>query len=90
MAGCVTDFAAECEAQIGTVFPDPFYHNSTENHNLIGVANVFLSALFHDVVLDYHTPIISPQVCMHKYWSDTSIGSDFGSTFEHSTIMVLL
>ncbi|KAG5679191.1 hypothetical protein PVAND_008778 [Polypedilum vanderplanki] len=39
---------------------DPFYE-SQENHNLIGVANVFLEALFHDVKLDYHTPIISQQ-----------------------------
>ncbi|XP_050554862.1 kinesin-like protein KIF13B isoform X16 [Spodoptera frugiperda] len=39
---------------------DPFYE-SQENHNLIGVANVFLEALFHDVTLDYHTPIISQQ-----------------------------
>ncbi|KOX74799.1 Kinesin-like protein KIF13A [Melipona quadrifasciata] len=39
---------------------DPFYE-SQENHNLIGVANVFLEVLFHDVRLDYHTPIISQQ-----------------------------
>ncbi|XP_063219921.1 kinesin-like protein KIF13A isoform X3 [Bacillus rossius redtenbacheri] len=39
---------------------DPFYE-SQENHNLIGVANVFLEVLFHDVSLDYHTPIISQQ-----------------------------
>lgn len=39
---------------------DPFYE-SQENHNLIGVANVFLEVLFHDVKLDYHTPIISQQ-----------------------------
>lgn len=39
---------------------DPFYE-SQENHNLIGVANIFLEALFHDVTLDYHTPIISQQ-----------------------------
>ncbi|XP_071441737.1 kinesin-like protein KIF13A [Hetaerina americana] len=39
---------------------DPFYE-SQENHNLIGVANVFLEVLFHDVQLDYHTPIISQQ-----------------------------
>lgn len=39
---------------------DPFYE-SQENHNLIGVANIFLEALFHDVRLDYHTPIISQQ-----------------------------
>lgn len=39
---------------------DPFYE-SQENHNLIGVANIFLEVLFHDVQLDYHTPIISQQ-----------------------------
>ena len=45
---------------IGTQYPDPFSEN-TENHSLIGVANVFLSVLSHDVNLDYHTPIISQQ-----------------------------
>lgn len=40
--------------------PDPFFE-SQENHNLIGVANIFLESLFHDVKLDYHTPIISQQ-----------------------------
>ncbi|XP_054711552.1 kinesin-like protein KIF13A isoform X2 [Uloborus diversus] len=39
---------------------DPFYE-SQENHNLIGVANVFLDFLFHDVKLDYQVPIISQQ-----------------------------
>ncbi|XP_049293780.1 kinesin-like protein KIF13A isoform X1 [Anopheles funestus] len=39
---------------------DPFYE-SQENHNLIGVANIFLEVLFHDVKLEYHTPIISQQ-----------------------------
>nr|CAD7590077.1 unnamed protein product [Timema genevievae] len=39
---------------------DPFYE-SQENHNLIGVANVFLEVLFHNVKLNYHTPIISQQ-----------------------------
>ncbi|XP_055528668.1 kinesin-like protein KIF13A isoform X2 [Wyeomyia smithii] len=39
---------------------DPFYE-SQENHNLIGVANIFLEVLLHDVTLDYHTPIISQQ-----------------------------
>ena len=28
---------------------------------MIGVANIFLEVLFHDVRLDYHTPIISQQ-----------------------------
>ncbi|XP_044257426.1 kinesin-like protein KIF13A isoform X2 [Tribolium madens] len=40
--------------------PDPFFE-SQENHNLIGVANIFLECLFHDIKLDYHTPIISQQ-----------------------------
>ncbi|XP_064651713.1 kinesin-like protein KIF13A isoform X3 [Lineus longissimus] len=39
---------------------DPFYE-SQENHNLIGVANVFLECLFYDVKLDYQVPIISQQ-----------------------------
>lgn len=51
----------ECEELGGqSEGPDPFYE-SQENHNLIGVANVFLECLFHDVTLDYHTPIISQQ-----------------------------
>uniref|UniRef100_A0A672MW18 Kinesin-like protein KIF13A n=1 Tax=Sinocyclocheilus grahami TaxID=75366 RepID=A0A672MW18_SINGR len=37
---------------------DPFYE-AQENHNLIGVANVFLESLFHDVKLQYAVPIIS-------------------------------
>lgn len=43
-----------------TVMVDPFFE-SQENHTLIGVANVFLEVLFHDVKLDYHVPIISQQ-----------------------------
>lgn len=39
---------------------DPFYE-AQEKSMLIGVANLFLEALFHDVSLDYHTPIISQQ-----------------------------
>eukprot|EP00057_Strongylocentrotus_purpuratus_P008261 XP_011662735.1 PREDICTED: kinesin-like protein KIF13A isoform X3 [Strongylocentrotus purpuratus] len=39
---------------------DPFYE-SQENHSLIGVANVFLEVLFHDVKLNYGVPIISQQ-----------------------------
>ncbi|KAG5875309.1 hypothetical protein JTB14_022220 [Gonioctena quinquepunctata] len=48
------DFGGELKAS------DPFFE-SQENHNLIGVANIFLECLFHDVTLDYHTPIISQQ-----------------------------
>lgn len=39
---------------------DPFYE-AQENHNLIGVANIFLECLFHDVKLLYAIPIISQQ-----------------------------
>lgn len=39
---------------------DPFYE-AQENHNLIGVANVFLECLFCDVRLQYAVPIISQQ-----------------------------
>ena len=39
---------------------DPFFE-SQESHSLIGVANVFLEVLFHDVRLDYQVPIISQQ-----------------------------
>lgn len=37
---------------------DPFFE-SQEHHSLIGVANVFLEVLFHDMRLDYNVPIIS-------------------------------
>ncbi|XP_033100140.1 kinesin-like protein KIF13A isoform X3 [Anneissia japonica] len=39
---------------------DPFYEYQ-ENHNLIGVANIFLEVLFHDVKLEYPAPIINQQ-----------------------------
>ncbi|KAM9310605.1 kinesin-like protein KIF13A isoform 2-T2 [Pholidichthys leucotaenia] len=39
---------------------DSFYE-AQENHNLIGVANIFLECLFHDVKLQYAVPIISQQ-----------------------------
>ncbi|KAK6031429.1 kinesin motor domain protein [Ostertagia ostertagi] len=42
------------------VMIDPFFE-SQEHHNLIGVANVFLEVLFHDMKLDYQVPIISHQ-----------------------------
>ncbi|KAM4713436.1 kinesin-like protein KIF13B isoform 2-T2 [Anableps anableps] len=37
---------------------DPFF-DEQENHSLIGVANVFLACLFHDVRLQYAVPIIN-------------------------------
>ena len=44
----------------GKDLADPFYETA-ENQNLIGVANLFLGVLFHDVALSYQTPIISQQ-----------------------------
>ncbi|XP_028835359.1 kinesin-like protein KIF13A isoform X2 [Denticeps clupeoides] len=41
-------------------YRDPFYE-AQENHNLIGVANVFLECLYHDIKLQYAVPIISQQ-----------------------------
>ncbi|VBB27860.1 unnamed protein product [Acanthocheilonema viteae] len=35
--------------------------DSQEHHSLIGVANVFLEVLLHDMRLNYHVPIISQQ-----------------------------
>nr|XP_040017439.1 kinesin-like protein KIF13B isoform X7 [Gasterosteus aculeatus aculeatus] len=37
---------------------DPFF-DEQENHSLIGVANVFLACLFHDVRLQYAVPVIN-------------------------------
>ena len=39
---------------------NPFLINAA-NHDLIGVANVFLDALFYDVKLDYYVAIINQQ-----------------------------
>ncbi len=52
---------------------DPFYE-AQENHNLIGVANIFLECLFHDVKLQYAVPIISQQGEVrghHHTWINT-------------------
>ena len=49
-----------CFKDVGQDLADPFYE-TTENQNLIGVANLFLDVLFHDVRLHYQTPIISQQ-----------------------------
>ena len=35
-------------SEIGQSLPDPFY-DSIENHVLIGVANIFLTPLFHNI-----------------------------------------
>ncbi|KZS16304.1 Kinesin-like protein [Daphnia magna] len=39
---------------------DPFYELQ-ESHSLIGVANIYMDVLFHDVRLNYFVPIISQQ-----------------------------
>ncbi|CAJ0938025.1 unnamed protein product, partial [Mesorhabditis belari] len=44
----------------GSVTFDPFF-DSQQNHSLVGVANVFLEVLFHELKLDYQVPIISQQ-----------------------------
>lgn len=45
------------------------FYEAQENHNLIGVANIFLECLFHDVKLQYAVPIISQQgeVRVHQH-----------------------
>lgn len=48
---------------LGNISPNtegPFLINAA-NHDLIGVANVFLDALFYDVKLDYYVAIINQQ-----------------------------
>ncbi|KAI6654254.1 Kinesin-like protein KIF13A [Oopsacas minuta] len=39
--------------------PDPFC--DMENHSLIGVANAYLSCLFHFIPVEFSAPILSPQ-----------------------------
>jgi len=38
--------------------PDPFY--DLEQHALLGVANIYLEVLHHDILYEYDTPIIAP------------------------------
>ena len=45
-------------SEIGVSLPDPFF-DSIENHVLIGVANLHLQPLFHDIKFEYNTPIIA-------------------------------
>jgi kinesin family protein 13 len=44
--------------EIGDPIPDPFYE-AVESHSLVGVANFYLSTLFHGVAFEYYAPIIS-------------------------------
>lgn len=58
---CTNIFLSSCLQDNKTSLKkDPFFE-SQENHNLIGVANVYLAALFYDVKLDYQVPIVSQQ-----------------------------
>ncbi|CAI5454199.1 unnamed protein product [Caenorhabditis angaria] len=50
----------KCLPEQSALIIDPFFE-SQEHHNLVGVANVFLEVLFHDLRLDYQVPIISQQ-----------------------------
>jgi hypothetical protein len=56
---CFTLFLPQ-DTSLSSLRKDPFFELQ-ENHNLIGVANVYLSALFYDVKLDYQVPIVSQQ-----------------------------
>ena len=39
---------------------DPF-HEGTQHHDLVGVANLYMMPLFHNVKFMYSIPVISPQ-----------------------------
>uniref|UniRef100_A0A8C5FWS8 Kinesin family member 13A n=1 Tax=Gadus morhua TaxID=8049 RepID=A0A8C5FWS8_GADMO len=54
------DWKEGTEEEMVSQHLDPFYE-AQENHNLIGVANIFLECLYHDVKLQYAVPIISQQ-----------------------------
>ena len=47
-----------------TIGPDPFY--DLEQHALLGVANISLECLFHDIEFVYDAPIVAPtgKVCV--------------------------
>uniref|UniRef100_A0A8C5WZ12 Kinesin family member 13A n=1 Tax=Laticauda laticaudata TaxID=8630 RepID=A0A8C5WZ12_LATLA len=68
---------------------DPFYE-AQENHNLIGVANVFLECLFCDVKLQYAVPIISQQgeVRRHIFVTKYLFGNKYFSLLNLCFIIV--
>ena len=47
-------------ADIGVRLKDPFFE-AVESHSLVGVANLFLSVVFHDVTFEHFAPIITPE-----------------------------
>ncbi|ELT98482.1 hypothetical protein CAPTEDRAFT_225292 [Capitella teleta] len=51
---------AQEDTSLSGLRKDPFFELQ-ENHNLIGVANVYLNVLFYDVKLEYQVPIVSQQ-----------------------------
>ena len=51
--------ADQAEGEVMSLY-DPFFEVQ-DNHDLIGVANVFLECLFYDVTLSHHVPIINQQ-----------------------------
>ena len=60
-SGADTSSSSSCYGAIPPVL-DPLGESAiSDGHSLVGVANVFLACLFHDVAFDYHTPIISQQ-----------------------------
>ena len=54
----VKDEAGTVE-DIGKSLKDPFYE-AVESHTLVGVANLFLGAVFHDVAFEHFAPILTP------------------------------
>ncbi|CAJ0564179.1 unnamed protein product, partial [Mesorhabditis spiculigera] len=76
---------------------DPHF-DSQQNHSLVGVANVFLEVLFHDLKLDYQVPIISQQgevagrlhVQVYRVPGDGGLGSSLDSGMDISRPEMLL
>ena len=58
---------------IGKTLPDPFF-DTIENHILIGVANMFLAPLFHDIKFEYNCPIISQAEWIMGYLGSLLLG----------------
>ena len=56
-----------------TIGPDPFY--DLEQHALLGVANISLECLLHDIEFVYDAPIVAPtgKVCLSLPRSEDSL-----------------
>ena len=57
---CCFQFQSDVEDVEDLSLYDPFY-DVQDNHDLIGVANVFLECLFYDVNLRHQVPVINQQ-----------------------------